>query len=109
MRKLLGMNDTIKVGKKQKISVSEIVDKKGKIFELIKNGMEFDDEVLEKAHIKKTIRNERVYSAFNHEQDKQKYEKDSESLKNILKSLNTLDNQTNETFDTDSEKSVLEV
>lgn len=46
MKKLLGLKDTIKIGKKNKIAVSDIVNVKGEIFKYIKEGYQFDDEVL---------------------------------------------------------------
>lgn len=99
----LGMKDTVSVGKMKGIPVSEIVPIKGKIFELIKEGVEFDDEVLANAHIKKIIRDVRFDNVIaEHKPDKQKvYSKETESVKNILKSINTLDKQTEELFTTD--------
>lgn len=96
----LGMDDVINVGKKNKITVSELVPVKGEIFKLIKNGFEFDDEVLEKARIKKIIRDEKISNVtVEHTPEKKKaYNKESESLKNILKSLNTIDKQNEDTF-----------
>ena len=45
-----------------------------------------------------------------HEQEKNrnKYVKETESLKSILKSLNTLDNPTEETYNVDENKTVSE-
>ena len=97
----LGMDDVVNVGKNNKKTVSELVPLKGEIFNLIKKGFEFDDEVLEKAHIKKIIRDvqfKNVVVIHEQEKNKDKYVKESESLKTILKSLNTLENQTNEMF-----------
>lgn len=97
----LGMDDVVNVGKNNKKTVSELVPLKGEIFNLIKKGFEFDDEVLEKAHIKKIIRDvqfKNVVVMHEQEKNKDKYVKESESLKTILKSLNTLENQTNEMF-----------
>ena len=95
MGKLLTMSDTINIGKNKKVLVSDIVGIKGEIFNFIKKGMQFDEEVLKEAHIAKTINNLKVYSVVApHETEKKKtYGKDSESLKSILKSLNTLDSQ----------------
>lgn len=100
MKIKLGMDDVINVGKKNKITVSELVPVKGEIFKLIKNGFEFDDEVLEKARIKKIIRDEKIINVIvEHTPEKKKaYNKESESLKNILKSLNTIDKQNEDTF-----------
>ena len=60
MKIKLGMDDVVNVGKNDKITVSELVPVKGEIFNLIKKGFEFDDEVLEKAHIKKIVRDEKI-------------------------------------------------
>ena len=104
MSKKLKLDDVIKLEKRKKVLVSDIVGLKGKIFELIKEGFEFDDEVLDKAHIKKTCRDEMAYCQITDHKEKKKkeYAKDSESLKSILKSLSTLDNQTEETFNTEN-------
>ena len=63
-------------------------------------GFEFDDEVLEKAHITKIVRDEKINNIIvEHTPEKKKtYNKESESLKNILKSLNTIDKQNEDTF-----------
>jgi hypothetical protein len=102
METKLGMDDVVNVGKNNKKTVSELVPLRGEIFNLIKKGFEFDDEVLEKAHIKKIIRDvqfKNVVVMHEQEKNRNKYAKESESLKSILKSLNTLENQTNEMFE----------
>ena len=102
MDKKLSLIDTINVGKNKKIPVSELVNNKGEIFEYPKKGFSFDDEVLQKAGIKKTIRNVKTECVFvTHEKDKQnkKYPKEKESLKTVLKSLHTLDNLNNKYSD----------
>lgn len=107
----LGMDDVVNVGKNNKITVSELVPVKGEIFNLIKKGFEFDDEVLEKAHIKKIIRDiqfKNVVVMHEQEKNRNKYVKETESLKSILKSLNTLDNPTEETYNVDENKTVSE-
>ena len=109
MKAVYSINDTINLGKKQKVAVSDLVKKKEEIFKLIKNGYQFDDEVLKEAHIIKIKRDEKITNSFaNHDSEvKVHLEKDSESLKSILKSLNTLDNQTEETYNTEN-NSVIE-
>ena len=101
MNNKLKLTDSIKFDKNNKKLVSDLVGIKGEIFKLIKEGYQFDDEVLEKARIKKTIRNERVITGFVNTQKKENkvYAKDTESVKNILKSLNTLENPSNEIED----------
>jgi hypothetical protein len=96
MEKELTLNDSINVGKgKKKVLVSDIVNIKGEVFKYIKQGYLFDDEVLKLAHITKhvgpvTIKNEIVERKVNKIKE---YPKETESLKNILKSLNTIENQ----------------
>lgn len=94
------MDDSVNIGRHKKMLVSDLVKTKGEIFNLIKKGLQFDDEVLKETHIKKTIRDVRVGTIIvPHQKENKTYEKETESLKNIIKSLNTLDKQTNETFD----------
>ena len=94
------LNDTINVGKNKKVLVSDLVGIKGEIFKYIKKGIWFDDEVLEKAGIKRIIREEKVETVFSDKKTKSEnikiYPKETESLKNVLKSINTLDNINNE-------------
>lgn len=100
MNKKLTLNDTINVGRNKKVLISELVGIKGEIFKYVKKGIWFDDEVLEKAGIKRTIREEKIDTVFFDEKTKPKnikiYPKETESLKNVLKSINTLDNIGNE-------------
>lgn len=100
MNKKLTLNDTINVGKNKKVLISDLVGIKGEIFKYIKKGIWFDDEVLEKAGIKRTIREEKVETVFFDKKTKSEnikiYPKETESLKNVLKSINTLDNINNE-------------
>lgn len=100
MNKKLTLNDTINVGRNKKVLISELVGIKGEIFKYVKKGIWFDDEVLEKAGIKRTIREEKIDTVFFDEKTKSKnikiYPKETESLKNVLKSINTLDNIGNE-------------
>lgn len=100
MDKKLTLNDTINVGKNKKVLVSDLVGIKGEIFKYIKKGVWFDDEVLEKAGIKRIIREEKVETVFFDKKTKSEnikiYPKETESLKNVLKSINTLDNIGNE-------------
>ena len=100
MNKKLTLNDTINVGKNKKVLISDLVGIKGEIFKYVKKGFWFDDEVLEKAGIKRTIRDEKVETVFVDQKTKPKnikiYPKETESLKNVLKSINTLDNIDND-------------
>lgn len=73
-------------------NVRDIVGDKKKVFSLIKKGIQFDDEVLEKAGIKKVVRDVEFKNVFvEHEKDKKTYEKDTVNLQKILKELRTLD------------------
>ena len=90
------MDDTVNIGKNKMVLVSSLVPIKGEIFRLIKKGLQFDDEVLKEAHITKMIRDVKVESVIvPHSKEKKTYTKETESLKNILKSINTLENQSN--------------
>lgn len=93
MDKILTMSDTINVGKNKKVLVSDLVEIKGEIFNLLKKGFRFDEEVLKEAHITKTIRDVKINNcAIEHKAPKDKeYEKETESLNSIIKSLNTID------------------
>lgn len=97
MNKTLGLNDVINITKTKKVLVSELVNKKGEIFNLLKKGFVFTNEVLEMSGIKKTVRDEKVHNLYiERTKEKEKvYQKDNESLKNILKSLSSLDKQQN--------------
>lgn len=99
----LSLNDTVNVGRNKFVKVSELVDDKKEIFRLIKNGTAFDDEVLQKCGIKKTIRNEHFVHVFvEHEKaDKKELPKEKDSLKMILRSIHTINSEENEVNDND--------
>ena len=89
------MNDTIKNGKYIDKTVEEVTKISGAIFSMIKDGYEFDDEVLKIAHISKTIRDERIDFVVNTNKGNKRSNplpKETTSLKQILAELNTLDN-----------------
>ena len=111
MEEILTMSDTVNIGKNKKVLVSDLVGVKGEIFKLIKKGLQFDDEVLKEAHITKTIRDVKVCNVITtHEKDKKRtYGKETESVKNIIKSLNTLDNQNIEDFNGDEDTNEEEI
>ena len=91
----LTLKDKINVGKNKKILVSDLCEVKGEIFKYIKRGYIFDDEVLIKAGIKKALRDVKTETVFvEHEKEKKSKHlpKETESLKNILKSINVLEN-----------------
>lgn len=91
---ILTMESTVKSTKYGNKSVMELVDIKGVIFSMIKDGYQFDDEVLEAAHIKKEISNVRYYNRVGGDsQDKLgNLPKETSSMKQILSELNTIDN-----------------
>ena len=99
MAEKLKLTDKITFGKKQKVCVSDLVEIKGEIFRLIKEGYQFDDEVLEKAKIKKVVRNTKVTSEIIRPKktDSKVYPKETENIKSILKSINVLENIPSET------------
>lgn len=90
----LTLNSKINKGEYAGKSVSELLKKKKQIFKMIKEGYEFDDEVLLAAHIRKTIKN--VHSHCKVDKGEKKVEmktlpKDTVSVKRILSELNTID------------------
>lgn len=93
VKKLLTLEDTINVGRNKRIPVSQLT--KLELIEFIKKGINFDDATLEKFAIKRTIKNNKVVQVItlNKKQDTKVYDKETESLKKILKSLHTIDNQ----------------
>lgn len=64
--------------------VSDLIDKKS-IFQMIKKGYRFDDEVLKRSNITKTIRDRRAYYIIaEHEKDTKKYKKETATLSEIF-------------------------
>lgn len=93
MGRKLTLEDTINVGRNKRIPVSQLT--KHELFDFIKKGIDFDDATLEKFAIKRTIKNNKVVQVItlNKKQDTKVYDKETESLKKILKSLHTIDIQ----------------
>ena len=91
----LTMDYTFTKGKFANKTVSELVDIKGQIFSMIKDGYEFDDEVLAAAHIKRNVTNVKTYcSVFGGNKEnviEKTLPKDTASMKQILSDINTLD------------------
>ena len=86
------MESTIKIGTEGEKKVSELVNEKGRIFSLIKEGYEFDEEVLSAANITHIIRDvhfENVVFEKNTEKA-EKLKKDSVSAKQIISELNSI-------------------
>lgn len=93
--KKLTMNDHIKNGAFANKTVEEVTKIKGAIFSMIKDGYEFDDEVLKVARIRKIIKDEKIDFVVNTNKDNNRSNplpKETTSLKQILAELNTLDN-----------------
>ena len=94
----LTMRDTIENGKYANKTVEEITKISGAIFSMIKDGYEFDDEVLVTAHISKTIRDERTEFVVNIHKDENSSKPlpvETASVKQILAELHTIDNINN--------------
>ena len=93
--KKLTMNDHIKSGAFANKIVEEVTKIKGAIFSMIKEGYEFDDEVLKAARIRKINKKEKIDFVVNTNKDNNRSNplpKETTSLKQILAELNTLDN-----------------
>lgn len=91
----LTMGDTIKNGAFANKTVEEVTKIKGAIFSMIKDGYEFDDEVLKAARIRKIIKDEKIDFVVNTNKGNNRSNplpKETSSLKQILAELNTLDN-----------------
>ncbi|MCD8206827.1 MAG: hypothetical protein LUD72_02710 [Bacteroidales bacterium] len=82
------LDDSVSSGRGRGQKVVDIVDDKQKMFKLIRDGKWFDDEVLERAGITKTVRDVKVWSQIaEHAEDKSVYQKDSGSIREILNEL----------------------
>lgn len=91
----LHLNSVIENGKYKDKTVSSLVKNKRAMFNLIKEGYQFDDEVLKEAKIKK-ITHAPTFSnnVGEHKMDKKKYNKDKESVSSVLKKMNNTDEET---------------
>lgn len=98
MGKLLTLQDYVNVGRNKKRLVGDVVTESGVIFNLIKKGLEFDDEVLKLAHITKTVgpKTTKIVLVEHDKTREIKYEKDTDSLKTVLKSLQTINSNVEE-------------
>lgn len=95
MMEKLTLKSTIKSSTYGDKSIEELIKIKGAIFSMIKDGYDFDDEVLEAAHIRKQISNEKVYCRVggDNSSKKKKLPKDTQSIKQIIYELNMLENK----------------
>ena len=91
---MLNINSEMTVGKYKGKTVKYILENdKKEIFNLLKQGVSFNDDVLSLAGIKKNIRNVKITQVFTeHKKDTKIYEKETASLSKILKEIRTLDN-----------------
>lgn len=107
--KNLTLKDTIKGGKYNNYVVEDLVNEKGVIFSLIKEGYMFDDEVLERSRIKRIIRDSHgecvIRDKVNTEPQKS-LGKDTASVKQILAELNTIDKNNSKYDDDDNSYTV---
>ena len=79
-----------------------VMNNKKEIFALMKDGYVFSRSVMEEAGFKPKINNVKFTNCVvEHEQETRLYEKDTMTLKNILKSLHTIHNS--ETEETNNE------
>lgn len=92
----LTLKSVLKKGKYANMSIADLAKEKGAIISMIKEGYEFDDEVLEVAKLKKIINNTRAFCCVgvtdSNDGYKSKLPKDTTPVKQILSELNTLDN-----------------
>lgn len=92
--KKISIKDKIKGGKYDGKRISDLVNEKGVIFSLIKEGYDFDDEVLSQAHIRRTIRDEHFEIRVRDTDsicENTKLKKDNVSVKKILSEINTIE------------------
>lgn len=91
---ILSLDSTLKKGKYANKSIADLVNIKGQIFSMIKEGYVFDDEVLKAAHITKVICDKNVHcsvTCLEHPKDMRVLPVDTASMKQILSELNTLE------------------
>ena len=90
----LTLNSVLTEGKDKGRKVSDIIatDKK-RIFALLREGKQFDDEVLAAAGIKKTVRDTKVTQVIcEHAKDNKVYQKDTMRVDRIIGELSTIRN-----------------
>lgn len=93
------MDSTIKYGRNPKKAIKDLVNIKGKIFSLIKDGYEFADDVLEAAHITKTVQNTEFLCSVrkNINNDKNScLKKDTRSTRQIISDLSAVNRVCND-------------
>lgn len=96
---ILTMKSTVNSGKYGKKVVADLVNTKGVIISLIKEGYEFDDEVLNAAHITRQVSNVNEYYSVTKDKtcDHLKpLRKETTPIKQILSEINTLNTPGND-------------
>ena len=100
----LNLESIIETGRHKGKTVSQIIETDKKIiFDLLKNGYNFEEEVFEKARIKHFIRDEKIIQEIvdrSDIKDTKIYPKDTDNLRKIMESILTLNND-NYTYDKD--------
>lgn len=89
-----GMDDQLSYGRIKGKTPRQLIEKnKRKIFDLIKNGFSFDDDVLKNAGITKKITNVRVYNSFcdHYSGETKKMPKERLSYDRIMEELSMTD------------------
>lgn len=73
--------------------VSDIIENKREwVFQMLKKGYRFDDEVLKKAHIKHETRDHKIELIISdHAKDNKTYKKDTATFKEIIKEIDVLE------------------
>ena len=101
--KKLNMESTIKIGTKDEKKVSDLVNEKGRIFSMIKEGYVFSDEVLNAANITNIIRDVQIKNIITDKSSEkvEKLRKDTVSAKQIISELNGF-NKCSDEFKDDS-------
>lgn len=109
MENILGLEDKVGIGRYKNRTVSEMLDmNRNEIFNLLKKGIQFDDEVLEKARVTKSIRDVQTkLIVIDHEaKDTKVYQKDTTPIKSIINGLHTIVNTACYSYDEDNEEKV---
>lgn len=100
----LNLDSIIEDGQYKGKRLSDLISDKKKIFNLISKGYVLSDDVLQKAGIKKSIRNVKTETVIvEHEKDDRVYEKDTMSVSKIIKDLET-NERINQFYETNDDK-----
>lgn len=108
----LGMDYTFTKGKYANKNIEELTHVKGAIFSMIKEGYEFEDDVLAAAHIKKIIRDVKTHLVVNENKPNNMTHSlpvEKASMKQILSELNTLDHIGDNVDENDATEEQMEI